>query len=214
MALACFFFFTYSSLRSPQGLLELMLQTYFLQAGGWCWGLLNNRVGREQNRVVVCKTHFPKGWLSSEKDAVAQAEVKKQKTGFSAFGHWEPKRNWLLLASTGMEIEKQGLCLICQNTDYIKALCCYLLIPQEIKISRLVGKERKGTWGGAEMFWLWGYPQQSDMITTELFTTKIQIRKCGVGLPGSGLYCGQLSRRDIPPLLFYLFYGKRIKDPH
>lgn len=58
-------------------------------------------------------------------------------------------------------------------------------------------------------------PQPSDVITTELFSTKIQIRKRGVGLPGSGLYSGQLSGGHIPPLLlFYLFYGKSIKDPH
>ena len=165
----------------------------------WWWAkYISPRVGCVQRRMP---------WL--------RQRWRNKRQGFSAFGHWEPKRNWLLLASTGMWIEKRGLCLICQNTDYIKALCCYFLIPQEIKISRLVGKERKGSWGEAEMFWLWGYPQHSDVITTELFSTKIQIRKCGVGLPGSGLYSGQLSGGDIPPLLlFYLFYGKSIKDPH
>lgn len=53
------------------------------------------------------------------------------------------------------------------------------LFPQEIKISRLVGKERKGSWGGAEQVLTLKYPQHSDMITTELFSTKTQIRKRG-----------------------------------
>lgn len=61
----------------------------------------------------------------------------------------------------------------------LKPLCCYVLIPQEIKISRLVGKERKGSWGGAEMFWTLKYPQHSDMITTELFSLKLRLGNLG-----------------------------------
>lgn len=42
-----------------------MLQTYF--PAGWRLVLgaaeQQGREGTEQNRVVVCKTHFPKGWL-------------------------------------------------------------------------------------------------------------------------------------------------------
>lgn len=76
-----------------------------------------------------------------------------------------------------------------------------------------MGRERKGSWGGANVLTP-KYPN-IDMITTELFSTKTQIRKLGEGLPGSGLYCGQLSRGRHPPLLlFYLFYGKKYKDPH
>lgn len=59
-----------------------------------------------------------------------------------------------------------------------------------------------------------GISQHSEVIYTKLFSIKIQIRKLGVAIPGSGLYCGRPhSRRDIPPLLLYLFYGKWIKDP-
>lgn len=33
-------------------------------------------------------------------------------------------------------------------------------------------------------------PRHCDVITTKLFSIKIQISTLGVGTPGSGLYCG------------------------
>lgn len=107
-----------------------------------------------------------------------------------------------------MGIGKQGLSLIFVNRIlYIKTLCCFLLIPQEIR--HCGWGEGKGSWG-AEMSWL--QASLSPAITTKLFSAKIQIWKLGGGIPGSGLYCGRpLSRRDTP--LFYSTFsmekGKR-----
>lgn len=129
-----------------------------LEAGvGACWA--TGRGGNRTESLGVQNT-LPKCRLRTEHHATAQADVKKHMTGVLCFWtHLEPKRNCLLLVSTGMEIGKQGPCLICQNTEYIKALrCCFLFIPQEIRFQAGgEGKERERSWAEAEMFWLcWG----------------------------------------------------------
>ena len=135
-----------------------MLQTYF--PAGWrlVLGPAEQQGGEgTEQRAVVCKTL--KCRLRAERHATAQADVKKHMTGVLCFWpHLAPKRNCLLLVSTGMEIGKQRPCLICQNTEYIKALRCFLLIPQEIRSQAgAEGKERERSWRGAETFWLcWG----------------------------------------------------------
>lgn len=179
-----------------------------LPAGGWCWGLLEGWVGREHPRGCgSVQSTFTNYWLCAEHDATVETERKKHKTEVLRFWrHLEQKRNCFLFQQNG-NWEAGTKFNICQHNRilYIKTLWCFLLIPQEIR--RCGWGEGKGSWG-AEMSWL--EASLSPAITTKLVSAKIQIRKLGGGIPGSSLYCGRpLSRRDTPPLLFYLFYGKR-----
>lgn len=154
--------------------------------------------------------------VCKEKAAVAQAEVKKQKTGFSAFGYWRPKRNWLcflLQQEWKFEKRKGTMFNLSKYTDYIKALCCYVLIPQETKISRLVGKERKGSWGGAEMFWLWSTPSTVTWSPLSCPQPKSLIRKRGGRPSRTCSYCGQPEQRHYPPPSILPFYGEKHKRP-
>lgn len=59
-----------------------------------------------------------------------------------------------------------------------------------------------------------GIPQHSEVMTTKLFSIKIQIRKLWVGIPGSGLHCGRPhSKRDISSSSILPFLWEKYKRP-
>lgn len=138
----------------------------------------------------------------------------KHKAGVLHFWrHLKLKRNCFLFQRNG-NWESGTKFNIFRNTGYhtLKPWDAFsFFLKKRDSTAGGAGKEWEGSWG-AQMFWR-GISQRSEVIYTKLFSIKIQIRKLGVGISGSGLYCGQPhSIRDIPPL-FYLFYGKWIKDP-
>lgn len=107
-----------------------------LPAGGWCWGLLKGWVGREHTRGCgSVQSTFTNYWLCAELDATAETERKKHKTEVLHF--WrrlEQKRNCFLVQQN-VNWEAGTKFNICQHNRilYIKTLCCFLLITQEIR---------------------------------------------------------------------------------
>lgn len=91
--------------------------------------------------VVLGETHSPSISCMQSGAQRLRPRSRNRRPGFSAFGDTYSRRETVFCFNKNGNWEGRTKFNICQNTEYIKTLCCFLLIPQEIRFHGCWGRK-------------------------------------------------------------------------